>query len=71
MNDDLNFTCDLCGRFRGDGDDTPSTVVMTANYGSAEHDGDRLTLRVCGSCIDLWMSSVPEGAGKWERTVPW
>lgn len=71
MNDDLGFVCDLCGRFRGDGDDVPSTVAMTANYGSTEHDGDKVTLRLCGSCIDLWMDSIPEGAGTWERVVPW
>lgn len=71
MNDDLNFTCDLCGRFRGDGDDTPSTVVMTANYGSKRFDGSRLSLKLCGDCVDWMMGSVPERAGEWERVVPW
>lgn len=68
---DYNFTCDLCGRYCGTGDDVPSIVAMTANYGSAEHDGDKLTLRVCGSCIDQWMDSIPEGSGTWERVVLW
>lgn len=41
---DYNFTCDLCGRYCGTGDDTPSIVAMTANYGSAEHDGEPIFL---------------------------
>lgn len=68
---DYNFTCDICGRYCGAGDDVPSIVTMTANYGSAEHDGDKLTLEVCGACIDWMMDSLPAGAGKWERVVPW
>ena len=71
MNDELDFVCDLCGRFRGDGGDVPSVVTAIANYGSTRHDGDKLTLQLCGDCIDWLMDSIPEGAGEWERVVPW
>lgn len=67
MNDEIGFTCDLCGAC----DDVPSIVTMTANYGSTEHDGDKVALRLCGHCIDLWMDSLPDGAGQWERVVSW
>lgn len=69
--DDNNFVCDLCDKYCGTGDDVPSIVTMTANYGSTEHDGDKLTLRVCGDCIDWLMNSIPADVGEWGRTVPW
>lgn len=69
--DDSNFVCELCGKYCGTGADVPSIIAMTANYGSTQHDGDKLTLRVCGACIDWFMDSMPAGVGTWERTVPW
>ena len=68
---EYNFTCDLCGRYCGTGDDVPSIVSMVGNYGSTKHDGDKVTLRLCGNCIDLWMDSIPPETGRWERVVPW
>ncbi len=65
------FKCDICGKQCDTGDSVPSIVTMTASCDSTEHDGDKLTLEVCGSCIDLLMNSIPAGAGKWERVVPW
>lgn len=42
------FRCPLCGGVEL----IPSIVRLEANYGSREHDMERLTVHVCGSCID-------------------
>lgn len=71
MNDNLDFVCDICGKFCGDSDDVPSIVTMEAAYGSKQFDGSKVTLKLCGICIDWLMDGIPEGAGTWERVVPW
>lgn len=52
----VDFRCDLCERV----DLVPSKVTLEANYGSV-HDGERVTLHICGDCMD-WMldSLLPE-----------
>lgn len=47
INDD-GFRCPLCGEM----DLIASIVRLEANYGSREHDMERLTVHVCGACID-------------------
>lgn len=39
--------CEVCGQE----DLCLSTIQLRANYGSI-HDGERITLHVCGDCID-------------------
>ena len=46
-----NFVCPCCGR---DTDLPPSVLIMQGNYGSAEHDTERATVKLCGSCYD-WL----------------
>ena len=50
-NDDFirngEFHCEICG-----GDDyVPSKIAVSASFGSV-HDGEQLTLDVCGQCAD-------------------
>lgn len=47
-----DFICEICGK----SDMVASKVILDANYGSA-NDGERVTLDVCGNCID-WLFSV-------------
>ena len=42
-----DFICEICGR----PDIIASKMILQANYGSA-NDGERVTLDVCGNCID-------------------
>lgn len=42
-----DFICGICGQ----PDIVASKVILEANYGSA-NDGERVTLDVCGNCID-------------------
>lgn len=45
------FHCGICGKE----DLIPSRITIEANYGSV-HDGEHLSLDVCGECIDfLWL----------------
>lgn len=44
-----SFYCDICGQH----DLVPSTITLAANYGSTR-DGERVTLMVCGDCMD-WL----------------
>ena len=41
------FICEICGQ----PDIVASKIILQANYGSA-NDGERVTLDVCGNCID-------------------
>ena len=42
------FHCEICGKE----DEIPSRITIKANYGSV-HDGERLTLDICGECADF------------------
>lgn len=44
-----DFHCNLCGAR----DLVPSKITLEANYGSG-HDGEQITLYVCGNCMD-WL----------------
>lgn len=52
----VGFRCDLCERK----DLVPSKVELEANYGST-HDGERVTLHVCGDCMDWMFNSLVQG----------
>lgn len=43
-----SFICPVCGRE----DLTASVIVLHGCYGSAEHDTERATVKLCGSCFD-------------------
>lgn len=47
------FICPICG----DKDYVSSTITLQANYGSI-HDGERVTIRLCGECFDKLLSAV-------------
>lgn len=47
------FICPVCGEH----DYTPSTITLQANYGSI-HDGERVTIKLCGGCFDKLLSAV-------------
>lgn len=59
----LNFVCPCCGRGTSL---PPSVLVMQGNYGSAEHDTERATVKLCGSCYDqlytMIRNALPTGA---------
>ena len=42
------YCCPICGRE----ETVPSIIKLYANYGSREHDGEIITVHVCGECID-------------------
>lgn len=44
---DMECVCEVCGQE----DLCLSTIQLRANYGSI-HDSERITLHVCGDCID-------------------
>ena len=46
--DENGFRCPICGGV----DLVPSVITLQANYGSTGHDGEIITLHVCGDCID-------------------
>lgn len=66
----LNFVCPCCGR---DTNLPPSVIIAQGNYGSAEHDTERTTIRLCGSCYDLLYATIrnalPAGAIETEFTL--
>ena len=51
----FNFVCPCCGR---DADLPPSVIIMQGNYGSAEHDTERATVKLCGTCYDRLYSMI-------------
>lgn len=53
MEANTDFICPLCGK----SDLTWSAVTLQANYGS-DHDGERVTVKVCGGCVDLLIGFV-------------
>ena len=48
-----DFICPVCGQR----DYVPSMITLRANYGSI-HDGDRVTIYICGSCFDKLVSII-------------
>ena len=58
-----NFVCPCCGR---DTPLPPSVLIMQGNYGSAVHDTEKATVRLCGSCYDqlyaVIQNALPAGA---------
>ena len=48
-----DFQCEVCGQV----DLVPSKIILECNYGS-QYDGDKLTLEVCGRCMDKIMGFV-------------
>lgn len=58
-----NFVCPCCGR---DTSLPPSVIIMQGNYGSAEHDTEKATVKLCGSCYDqlytVIQNALPTGA---------
>lgn len=63
MQRNIGFVCPCCGR-----DDAlpPSVLIIQGNYGSAEHDMERATIKLCGDCFDrlyaIIQSNLPTGA---------
>ena len=66
----LSFVCPCCGRDTGL---PPSIVIAQGNYGSAEHDTERATIKLCGCCYDLLYAMIrnalPAGAIATEFTL--
>ncbi len=60
------FYCDICDQH----DLAPSTITLAANYGST-HDGERVTLMVCGDCMDWLFDSIAEHGEKPKRITSW
>lgn len=60
------FYCDICDQ----SDLVPSAVTLEANYGS-KYDGERVTLLVCGDCIDWFIESIAEHGGKSKHIASW
>lgn len=64
------FVCPCCNR---DSDLPPSVLTLQGNYGSQEHDTERATIKLCGSCYDLLYSTIrkalPAGAIETEFTL--
>lgn len=48
-----DFICPVCGHE----DYVPSTITLQANYGSI-HDGDIVTINLCGDCFDKLVSAI-------------
>lgn len=65
-----NFVCPCCSK---DTDLPPSVITMQGNYGSAEHDTEQSTVKLCGSCYDQLYSMIrnalPAGAIESEFTI--
>ena len=65
-----NFVCPCCG---SDSNLPPSIIITQGNYGSAEHDTERATIKLCGSCYDLPYATIrnalPAGAIETEFTL--
>lgn len=65
-----NFVCPCCGR---DTDLPPSVLTLHGNYGSAEHDTERTTIKLCGDCFDrlyaIIQSNLPTRAIEIEFTL--
>lgn len=50
-----NFICPCCG----EGNEfPPSVLIMQGNYGSAEHNTERATVKLCGTCYDLLYATI-------------
>ncbi len=47
-------SCELCGSAVY----ALSSISIIGGYGSSSHDGDKITLSVCGSCIDQLFDAV-------------
>lgn len=60
QNDD--FICEICGKR----DYVPSELAISANYGSV-HDGEQLTLDICGECADAVFNLILKRAEKQQR----
>ena len=65
-----DFVCPCCGK---GSELPPSVLIMQGNYGSAEHDTERATVKLCGSCYDLLFATIqnalPAGAIETEFTL--
>ena len=65
-----NFVCPCCGK---GSELPPSVLIMQGNYGSAEHDTERATVKLCGSCYDqlysMIQNALPAGAIETEFTL--
>ena len=65
----FDFVCPCCGR---DTDLPPSVIIMQGNYG-AEHDTERASVKLCGSCYDqlytMIRNALPTGAIETEFTL--
>lgn len=59
MEQNMNFVCEICGQ----PDMIASRLILEANYGSV-NDGERITLDVCGGCIDRLFAVVLEQTNK-------
>lgn len=59
----LSFICPCCGN---SSELPPSVLTLHGNYGSAEHDTERATVKLCGGCYDrlyaVIESNLPAGA---------
>ncbi len=51
-----NAKCCFCGK----DEFIPSVLTLDACYSSNEHDGERYTLLLCGSCIDTFINTLLE-----------
>ncbi len=65
-----NFVCPCCGRGNAL---PPSVLIMQGNFGSAEHDTERATVKLCGGCFDqlysMIQNALPAGAIETEFTL--
>lgn len=56
------FHCEICG-----GDDyVPSKIDLFASYSSV-HDGEQLTLDICGACVDAVFDLISSRAESHQR----
>lgn len=64
-----NFICPVCGQAVL----SASIIVLHGCYGSAEHDTERATVKLCGDCYDrlyaIIESNLPAGAIETEFTL--
>ena len=58
LKQDYGFICELCGRL----DLVPSIIKLDANYGS-EFDGERISLCLCGKCMDRIFKMIKHTGG--------
>lgn len=54
-----DFICEICGK----PDMVMSEIRLSCNYGS-KHDGERVTLSICGACADKIFNVIQKESEK-------